>query len=966
MDYYINPVDEETDFLKIAHPEEFKVIDPACGSGHMLTYAFDLLYAIYEEEGYAPTAIPGLILANNLHGTEIAPRAGALAAFALTMKARAKQRTFFNNKIEPKICVIEPISFSASELDVLAGGVGDPAKDGVFWNQFEHADLLGSLIQPDRNEADRLARLLETVDDAGDMLKADTIERAHSVVKQADYLSRRYSVVVANPPYMGSAKMDPMLSAFAKRCFPASKADLFAMFLERCLALVCDRGAVAMITMQSWMFLSSFEKLREQILEHSPIHSMAHLGSGAFETIGGDVVSTVAFVLVKGGDKSQRGSYFRLVDLQLSHKTAALQSGAAAPDFVERYEVAPVEFAGIPGSPVAYWLDPALIANYREGRLLGDLSYPRKGIDTGENAEFLRMWWEVNRSDFSAHCEPGRKWFPYNKGGGFRRWYGNREVVVNWALDGAEIRSRLNWSSKKPTLRNRDYMTRKGFTWSKIASGGFSARYTPEGALFDNGGSTLFADLDLDLDRFGALVNSSTADLYLQFLAPTINIQPGDVANIPVPRGFDRAEVSSRRCVEIARDDWNSSEESFDFQRLEIIGLSQDISIAVNEALVSGQSLVSEIRGIEQQNNSRIADAYGLSGLVAKDVPLEKVALSCNPPFRFGPGLESAEYAARMRTELIAELISYAVGCMFGRYSLDAPGLILANQGATLAGLPRPRAVPQLSCRTKTTSSPSWTQTGSPTTSSIASGCSCAPPLARCISARTCDITESLGGKDIRKYFAKSFYADHVKRYKKRPIYWMFSSPKGSVQRPHLHAPIHAIDRVDGTERVPPRVSSQAESEPGARGAVQQRQGSRSASQGAVGAGRVRARRALPIGLAEHRHRPRRRRQGELSEVRRRPRTDIRGQYMTAIASLKPHLERRFADYRIVFWHDPEGQYGSDLDSLDLPGVTTVRIADDEFAVKNRLLHDQPTDKFLVALGSALVDTLNDGKRISL
>jgi type II restriction/modification system DNA methylase subunit YeeA len=286
MDYYIAPVYEETDFLKITTPEELKVIDPACGSGHMLTYAFDLLYAIYEEEGYTPSQIPGLILANNLHGTEIDQRAGALAAFALTMKAAAKRKLFIKNPVEPNVCVLDPISFSADELSYLVTNDGDRQAEEAFWNLFAEADTFGSLIRPDAALTVRLAQHLTTLDDDGDLFRADALIRAQRVIGQATYLTREYAVVVANPPYMGSKQMNALLSQFMKDEFPDSKSDLFAAFIERCTNFAGPRGTVAMITMQSWMFLGSYEKLRASLLTKQQITSMLHLGARAFDSIG--------------------------------------------------------------------------------------------------------------------------------------------------------------------------------------------------------------------------------------------------------------------------------------------------------------------------------------------------------------------------------------------------------------------------------------------------------------------------------------------------------------------------------------------------------------------------------------------------------------------------------------------------------------------------------------------------------
>lgn len=317
MGYYIPPEQAETDFLKIQGPEDIKVCDPACGSGHMLTYAFDLLYAMYEEEGYDPAEIPEKILTHNLYGIELDERAGELAAFALTMKARARQRRFFNKRVKPNICVLEKVSFSREELDEYMSAVGrDLFTHGLreTLQQFSEADNFGSLIVPRvANVADVLAAL-EARDMAGNLFLVDTHQRVLRVLRMADYLSPHYAVVVANPPYMGGKSMNPRLSTWAKDNYPRSKSDLFAMFIERNLDLAVKGGAVAMITMQSWMFLSSFEALRSHILNQHTILSMAHLGARAFDSIGGEVVSTTAFVLENVHKPAYRGAYLRLVD----------------------------------------------------------------------------------------------------------------------------------------------------------------------------------------------------------------------------------------------------------------------------------------------------------------------------------------------------------------------------------------------------------------------------------------------------------------------------------------------------------------------------------------------------------------------------------------------------------------------------------------------------------------------------
>ena len=497
MRYYIAPVDEETDFLKIRGPQELKVVDPACGSGHMLTYAFDLLYVIYEEEGYAPSDIPGLILAGNLYGTEIDPRAGALAAFALTMKARARQRTFFKTKIEPNICVIEPISFTPSELDTLVTRGGDRADEEAFWNQFQHADTIGSLIRPREQLIDSLTQHLDAhFAEDGDLLTNDLVSRARRVLAQAEYLLQRYSVVVANPPYMSSKNMDAGLAEFAGRHFPDSKLDLFAVFIERSWQLVRSHGYVALITMHSWMFLGSYEQLRHKLTRDGVIASMAHLGTGAFDTIPGEVVSTTAFVLARDS-AARQGVFVRLVNEQTSAaKQLMLLEAIDEPE--HRFIASALLFGRIPESPIAYWVTETEAQLYASGRLLSSVGVARKGIDTGENARFVRFWFEVSYSDLRANpASTEKRWVPYNKGGPNLRWYGNRYWVVDWAGDGREIRRQTTAAARKATIRNPDYFFREGFTYTAVSPGRFSARYTPADAIFDNGGGTYFADSNL-------------------------------------------------------------------------------------------------------------------------------------------------------------------------------------------------------------------------------------------------------------------------------------------------------------------------------------------------------------------------------------------------------------------------------------------------------------------------------------
>jgi hypothetical protein len=786
MDYYIAPVDEETDVLKITTPEELKVIDPACGSGHMLTYAFDLLYAIYEEEGYAPTDIPGLILTHNLYGTEIDPRAGALAAFALTMKARAKQRTFFNKQVEPNICVIEPVWFSTDEIDFLAGRGGDPVQDGHFWTRFKEADILGSLIQPDPDEADRLARHLETLDDGGDMLKADVLDRARRVVAQAEYLTPRYSIAIANPPYMGSKNMSTELAVFVLDHFPDSKADLFATFIERCQGLVgAQGGLIAMITMQSWMFLASFEKLRAKLLHDAPPVTMAHLGERAFDSIGGSVVSTTAFVLEEGRAQTKTGVYVRLIDgKNEAEKSSLARAAIDGSSSHSVYRVQPQSFVAIPGAPLAYWLSDAFFSAFDRGTPLREIAEPRQGMATADNARFVRQWWEVSARrcsfDSSTRSEAktsGARWFPYTDGGDFRRWYGNRQSLVNWGNDGQELRD-----FSRSVIRNPDLYFRESVAWSAIGSGVPAFRYMPVGSLFSNAGMALFADHDT-LKRLAAVCNSTTGGALFAAVAPTMNLGVGEIAKLPVLAIPEGVEAIVDQLIERAKLDWDDFETSWDFQRPSLLPASSADSLLRGLVVPWAQSwreAANAQRKLEAENNRIVAAAYGLAEEIALDVPQHRVSLRRNLEFIFGPGRTEDDYVDLQRASIAEELVSYAVGCMFGRYSLDEAGLIVADQGGTLqdylAKVPSPTFPPDKDNVIPVVDG-DWFEDD------------IVARFRQFLRAAFGDqhfeenlrfVTESLGVKNLRDYFVRSFYKDHVQRYKKRPIYWLFSSPKGS------------------------------------------------------------------------------------------------------------------------------------------------------------------------------------------
>jgi hypothetical protein len=780
MDYYVAPIDEETEFLKIAGPEELKVIDPACGSGHMLTYAFDLLYSIYQEEGYAPSEIPALILANNLYGTEIDPRAGALAAFALTMKAAAKRKSFLKTQVDPNICVIEPISVGLDEIQFLVTYDGDHDAEAAFWTQFSEADTLGALIQPDAGLTVRLGHHLDTLNDDGDLLKAYTIEWAGRIVRQAEYLSERYAVVVTNPPYMGSGNMSEPLAAHLSERFANGKSDLMTAFMLRSSHLTCTGGYWAIIDLPAWMVLNSYEMLRKQLFRSEFLVCLAQFGRGVW----GSDFGSVGFVFQKALPKGRLGSYRKLFERHVDVRSNAAIEALFRDRNYNAFTVSQDDYSVIPGSALVFWLTESMREAFSKGRALRELAEPRKGMDTGENARFLRGWWEVSRSKTSLTEFRSGYWVPYNKGGGFRRWYGYREFLVDWRSGGSEMRTR---SGAK-------YFGREGWTWGTVTSGGFSIRYTPAGAAFDNGGCTLFSDNDLSVAAL--ILNSTTADSILAAISPTLNFQPINVGAIPIVVSDALSSVAEsvvKELVSCSRTDWDSFEVSWDFTETPWLvralssNQASDTRLADRADQCSARwGQISEEQRLREASNNRIvAEAYGLEDEVALDVQRHRVSLTRNVEFRYGPGRTADEYRIYERADAAAEFVSYAIGCMFGRYSLDQPGLILADQGSTLQDY-----------LTKV-STPIFTPDDDNVIPIVDGEWFEDDIVGRFrhflrvafgeshFEENLNFVTQSLGVKNFREYFISKagkskFYDDHVQRYRKRPIYWLFSSPKGS------------------------------------------------------------------------------------------------------------------------------------------------------------------------------------------
>ena len=783
MDYYIKPEQAESDFLRISKPEEIKICDPACGSGHMLTYAFDLLYAIYEEEGIDPAEIPEKILRNNLYGIEIDERAGELAAFALTMKARSKQRRFFNKAIKPNICVLENVHFDDNDLTDYMDFVGRDlftAPLQTTLRQFEEADNFGSLIRPDVTDVGGMLRILESKNVSGQLFISMTHKKVLQALRQADYLSPKYHVVIANPPYMGAPGMNGRLGAWAKDNYTTSKADLFAMFIDRCANLALDNGSFAMITMQSWMFLSSFEALRKTIINRDTIRTMAHLGARAFDSIGGAVVQTTAFVVDKARRQDYKGTFIRLVD-----GTSEYEKEKALRELRNnRFTASTSDFRKIPGSPIAYWVSDKIRDLFLNEETFESSFVIRAGMCTGKNEVFILSWPEVAFSLIRKDLEQKYEYTPHNKGGEFRKWIGNWDTVLKYS------QRHLDAMGKNSGFRHdgKEYYFQEHIGWSKITSSTSSFRFYPEGFTFDSAGLALFSnDRNSLYDAMGFL-NSKISAALIELLNPTLNVTPQILKKLPLIRVRPEHRDKYLELYDITKADWDSIENSWDFTSTPLLNLDcrqPTLRASYQKLRAYWREMTLEMQRLEQENNRIFIDAYGLQDELDEKVDLSQITLTCNPHYRYGNDKSEDEREALLLADTIREMVSYAVGCMFGRYALDKQGLILANQGETiedyLKRIPDPcfpaddnNVIPMLD--------------GDWFNDDIAERFRKFLRVAfgdEHYEANLRFVEQALNIKDkrnysIRDYFLSEFYTDHVKRYKKRPIYWLFSSPKGS------------------------------------------------------------------------------------------------------------------------------------------------------------------------------------------
>lgn len=576
-------VREQLNKISVEASENFditkiKVLDPCMGSGHILVYAFDVLMQMYVEFGYSEREAAKSIVENNLYGLDIDNRAGQLAYFAVMMKARKYNRRILNVETKPNVMAIQESNSINPDYLSLFGDLESKARE--LLDNMKDAKDLGSIIRV-KQTVEELTELKNKAEEIENSFYDNFFDKARQsgiatefipLIEQAIILAQKYEVVATNPPYMGASGMNDKLADYVKKNSPDSKSDLFAVFIEKCHQMTRENGYQAMITQHAWMFLSSYEKLREKML-HINIVSMAHLGARAFDEIGGEVVQTTSFVMKNCDFINYKGTYCRLVE---PTNEAGKEELFLSADHCPLFTCSQSNFSKIPGSPVAYWVSEKFLEAFVKGTMLGNLADSKQGIATADNNRFLREWFEVdiNKTNFSAQShedakQSNKKWFPYNKGGEFRKWYGNNDYLVNWENDGLELKN-----FKKSVLRNPNYYFCESVSWSKISSGSIAFRYFPNGFIFDVAGCCIFYKSDTVMNYHFGFINSCVAKSILSMISPTLNYEAGHIASLPIIIS-NTQEIKVGECVKmnvkISKLDWDSYETSWDFKRSPLV-----------------------------------------------------------------------------------------------------------------------------------------------------------------------------------------------------------------------------------------------------------------------------------------------------------------------------------------------------------------------------------------------------------
>ena len=789
------------------NPEDIKLIDPCMGSGHILVYAFDVLMQIYESAGYSQRDAAKSILENNIYGLDIDDRAYQLAYFAVMMKARQYNRRILNGENSCHVYAIqESNSVNRAHLKYFGAGMDDIEKNAAkmqlegLLDTLTDAKEYGSILNVESYNWDLLRRFVAAEDTAGQISMdsvgvEDTAEQLNRLIDIGETMARKYWVTCTNPPYAGTSNLSANVNNFVKKNYPDSKADLFAVFIERCRQMTVNNGFQAMITQHAWMFLSSFEKLREKMMLTETVN-MAHLGARAFEEIGGEVVQTTAFVRCANHVEGYKGTYCRLIEpTSQQGKADMFISGQ------NQYRVGQISFSKIPGVPVAYWISPEVLKLFDE-RTVGSIADAKSGMTTTDNTRFLRLWEEVNcqkigfgYGNIADTQDMKYKWFPFCKGGDFRRWAGNESFVVNWFNNGEEIRIAAEGATGG-RLVNIDCALRECLVWTKISSANISLRMKKQGIFFSDAAPGVFANRET-LYYLLALLNTKYANEIIKLINPTLNFVPGAVSSVPVKKD----EKNKGKIIEIAEgnvqlseQDWDSFETSWDFKKHPLLQNVSTISEAFNQWQAECDDRFNQLKTNEEELNRIFIDIYGLQDELTpevedKDVTVRKADLQRD----------------------IKSLLSYAVGFMFGRYSTYKDGLLFAGEPYSLQAF-----VDKMNERPGTISAEelerAYRNEGIVVDEMFFPDADNVIPItdeeyldddivsrlcawlkavygADTLEANLDYIAKALGNKGstsreiIRNYFLNDFFKDHCQTYSvtgsgKRPIYWLFDSGK--------------------------------------------------------------------------------------------------------------------------------------------------------------------------------------------
>lgn len=786
--YLVEPA-EPTPADAVLHYDELtdlKVADLACGSGHILNECFDLLYELYITEGYTRTEAITHIFQDNLTGIDLDPRARQLSLFALTLKACQCDRSFADAHCLPRVLTMPKVQLPLPADTRLA--VEIDAANALL----KDADSLGSIIKFDLTPAARewVASL------------AEENEAAALVIA----LTEQYDALVMNPPYMGGGNMNEVLSKYVKKNYEDGKADLFSVFMEVAIDRLNAHGRYGMINMQSWMFLSSFEKLRKTLLDNYHIENMLHLGPRTFDELSGEVVQNTAFVVAKHSAQ-QGGMYFRLVDgKSCADKEQMFLNYAGQGTKIYYPNVPQVNFEKIPGCPIGYWVSEKILSRFAGNLALSAVCKPTQGLATADNARFLRYWHEVNlekigfgmKSSEEAK-ESGKKWFPYNKGGNQRRWYGNQTHVVNWENDGEEIKA-----FKGAVIRNPDCYFKSSLSWSDISSSSNSFKVYPNGFIFDVCGMSCF-NIPNRINLLGVL-NTKFVAIAAKILNPTMHFQIGDFKKLPYLKiDKDSFDDLVSQNISISKLDWDSHETSWDFEQNELIvldsedkyfdimneyaafhGICVDLTTPefsslewrMNVYKTKWETKFMQLHANEEELNRQFIDIYDLQDELTPDVPLNEITI-------LQQGEVSIEdNAVKWHDEVILkQLLSYAAGVWMGRYRLDKPGLHIAHPNPTAEELAfytyngHTIEIDDDGIFPLMAADSGFTDNACLRTTQFVSDVFGAEHQ-----VENLNYIERTLGKTIEQYWQKDFWKDHKKMYQNRPIYWLFASKKGTFQ----------------------------------------------------------------------------------------------------------------------------------------------------------------------------------------